>query len=181
MSHGKKFDNVWNKDNSLFAIWIGTLDVVHLNRKNATIEIDEITDSLFNIINKIYDVGARNFLIFEVFPLYLNPYNLNGKHNYFKNYVLEFNNNILKKSKILFEKYSDINIIIYNTVKKFENIIFNCKKYKFKDCRHAWNNKNKKKKKYSINKYFWNNSHITYSGNKLLAKDINDLLNLLNK
>ncbi len=61
MSEGKQFNKIWNKDNSLFAFWIGNIDINQLFRKNTTAEIDEIT------INKMYDIGARNILILTIF------------------------------------------------------------------------------------------------------------------
>jgi len=184
MSEGKKFYKVWNKTNSLFAFWFGACDIGY--RKNGT--LDEIIDNLFNIISKIYDIGARNILILEAPPIYRNPFRSKfykeKKCTYencdqIKNDVYIFNNNIIKNSKIFFDKYSDTNIIIYDTVSKFENIISECNMYKFKNCTHAWSSV-KNRNKNNINEYFWANSHLTSLANKYIAKDINDLLNSLN-
>jgi len=182
MSEGKQFYNVWNKDNSLFTFWFGACDIGY--RKYGS--IDEVTDNLFNIINKIYEVGARNILIFGSPPIYRNPYrSIFYKNkgcskkdcNYIKNEVLTFNYNVVNKMKMFFEKYSDTNMFFYSTVEKFEEIIFKCKKYGFKDCINAWGY-NKQK---NINDYFWANSHISFKANKYLANDINEFLRSLNK
>jgi len=176
MSEEKKFYNQWKKNNSLFAIWIGNRDVALVKKNmNITEEIDKITDSLFATINDIYDIGARNILIMEAYPRYKFPCN-NENLDFIKNNIIEFNNNIRKKTKLFFEKYLDLNIFIYKTVDIFEEIILNCNKYNFKDCVNAWikNDKN------NINDYFWVNSHINEKGNKLLAKYINDTLSLVN-
>lgn len=172
MSKGKKFYNEWNKKDSLFALWIGNNDIINLYKKNVTSEIDEITDNLFDTIEKMYIVGARNILILKIFQ---KNYIINKNKSYLKNDILRFNNNIITKSKILFEKYPDINLIIYNTPDKLEEVISNCNAYKFKDCVNNWD-KNK-----DIKEFFWVNSHISDPGNKILAQDINDLLDSLNK
>jgi hypothetical protein len=71
MSENKRFYNSWNKNNSLFAFWIGNIDNHQLYKKKknkiVTIEIDEITDTYFEVINKIYNIGVRNILILIVF------------------------------------------------------------------------------------------------------------------
>jgi len=171
MSKGKIFGNSWNKTNSLFALWIGNNDIINLFRNNVAREIDEITDNLFDIINKMYEDGARNFLILLIFQKDC----IINKYCSIINDIFSFNDNIIKKSNLLFKKYSDLNIIIYNTNKKFKEIVSNCILYKFEDCFKNWmENKNE-----NIEDYFWINSHISDPGNKVFAEDINKLLNSL--
>jgi len=172
MSEGKQFEKIWNKNNSLFAFWIGNIDIHQLYRKNVTIEIDKITNKLFESINKMYDVGARNILILNIF----NKGCILNKNHFLKNDVLEFNNNVLKRSEDFFKKHSDSNFIIYKANNKLANIYSNCKEYKFEDCTNMWE-KNKEK---NISIYLWVNSHLTDRGNKILAEDINNLLNSIN-
>jgi len=172
MSKGKIFYNKWNSNNSLFVIWIGNNDIKYLYRNNMKMEIDVITYELFNIIEKIYDLGARNILILKLLPIYRAP-TYRGKK---KKEVQIFNINIKSKSEKFFNKHLNSNLIIYNTVEIFEDIINNCNKYKFKDCIHAWTNNEEKK----IKEYFWINSHISDLGNKILSNNINDLLSSIN-
>jgi len=182
MSKGKKFSNVWNKKNSLFAFWIGNNDVKSIQYKNVTKKIDEVTNDLFNIIYKLYNNGARNIIIFKTIPTYKDPYASEKKYknNNLKSNILTFNNNLIEKSKLFFKKYSDINLIIYNTIDTFEEIISNCTKYKFKDCIHGWI-MDKNKTDTNFNDYFWINTHISELANKYLVMDINYLLNSINK
>ncbi len=77
-------------------------------------------------------------------------------------------------SNLLSKKYSDLNLIIYNTNKKFKEIVSNCSLYQFKDCVKNW-----ERNKGNIKDYFWIYNHITDPGNKILAEDIHKLLNSL--
>jgi len=172
MSERKKFNEIWNNNNTLFAFWIGNIDIHQLYRKNVTTEIDKITDKLFESINKMYNVGARNILILNIF----NMGCIINKSHYLRNDVLEFNNNVIKKSENFFKKHSDTNFIIYKANNKLDDIFSNCKKYNFKDCTNMWINNKKKNSK----DYLWINSHLTDPGNKILAEDINNLLNSIN-
>jgi len=137
-----------------------------------TIEIDEITDKLFESINKMYDVGAKNILILSIFN---KNCVLNNSH-YLNDDIIRFNNNIIKKSEQLFNEHLDFNFIIYNAFGKLKDIYSNCNMYNFKDCNNMWKNN----KKNNLTDYLWFDSHLTDHGNKILAEDINDLLNSLN-
>jgi len=181
MSNGKRFNNVWNENNSLFVFWFGANDVNVLNQE----VFDEVITDLFNIINKIYNIGGRNLLLFGAFPIHKNPLRASWyKHknctiddcSVIKNEVSTFNNKIIEKGKIFFEKYKDVNIIYYSTVDIIEHIISNCNRYEFKNCINAW----KFNKKNNLHEYFWVDSHISSRANKILAKNINDLLKSLN-
>ncbi|KAG4102877.1 hypothetical protein H8356DRAFT_1420714 [Neocallimastix lanati (nom. inval.)] len=176
----KKSLNEWNSYNTLFAIYIGTNDIYHINHKckdeysifctknNKQVidNINDIIDIIFNIIYKLYNTGARNIMIFTISP---KSYILN---NYLKNDVIRFNDNIIEKSKYFFKKHSDINFIIYNITDKLKEIISNCTMYKFKDCTNMW----KFNKENNLSDYLWFDSHLTDHGNKILAYDINYLL-----
>ncbi|KAG4084997.1 hypothetical protein H8356DRAFT_1435713 [Neocallimastix lanati (nom. inval.)] len=183
MSKGKQFSNVWNKYNSLYVFWFGTCDI-GWRIKGTNLEIIE---NLFNVIKRIYDIGARNILILGAPPLYRIP----NRKSYnkckdvsdddcieiLKKEVSQFNNEIIKISKIFFKKYSKVNLIYYSTVNIFEDIIKNCYEYGFKECINSWGG-NKKK---NVSDYFWANSHISDPAKKILSENINELLNSLSK
>ena len=182
MSEGKQFSNEWNKYNSLYVFWFGSCDIAwRIKGTNL-----EIIKNLFSVIKKIYDVGARNIMILGAPPLYKVP--LRKKYYPCKGIsdgdcieilikeVSQFNDGIIKSSKIFFKKYSNVNLIYYSTVNIFEHIIKNCYKYGFKDCLNSWGG-NKKK---NVSDYFWANSHISYSANKILAENINEFLKSIN-
>ncbi|ORY35282.1 hypothetical protein LY90DRAFT_511706 [Neocallimastix californiae] len=170
MSKRKKFYKEWNKNNSLFAIWIGNIDIYC--KKKVPNEIDEITNSLFKSINKLYNVGARNILLLSI----LNGGCILKRDMNLNNYILKFNDNIVKKSEQFFKEHPNTNIIIYDTFNKLKDIYSNCYKYNFKDCTNFW----VKNKQNNLEDYLWSDSHLSDHANRILAEDINNLLNSIN-
>ncbi|ORX42263.1 hypothetical protein BCR36DRAFT_374638 [Piromyces finnis] len=194
MSHEKRYFDQWNGTNTLFAIYLGANDISVLNT-NKTVNnqqyvnnnkaINEnlryIINIMFKKIENMYEVGGRNFMILNVFPIDLAPVNDNGKYNYLKEEVLYFNSLLSEKSKTLFNKYSDINVIVYNTHEEYKYILGNSTKFNFKFINKLCKF-NKKSKRRNCNKYFWYDpTHITKKGNTILAEDINELLKSINK
>lgn len=63
----------WNVDNSLFAFWIGINDVNH----SFTYMSDDLFHNLFrsyiNLVEQVYETGARNFLFLNVPPVDRSP------------------------------------------------------------------------------------------------------------
>lgn len=166
-----KFSNKWESTKAIFIIWIGSNDIIHI--KNNRQLIKKINSIQFDIIEKLYNLGARNFIIFTLSPVDRAPYNLNGKINYLKNEVAYFNDLIKLNSKNLYEKLPGLNIFIYDIYQRFYEIINNCKKFNFKDCVNPWD----MNKENSIKKYFWKDwTHTTWKTNKLIAKDLNNIL-----
>ncbi|ORY29708.1 hypothetical protein LY90DRAFT_512806 [Neocallimastix californiae] len=180
MSNNKIFYHKWNSNNSLFAFFIGHNDIKLIRRNNIEIDISSIINGLFNIINNLYDVGARNILILELLPVYIGPIKDTCYKNLKKEDILMFNNYIKINAKKFFNEHYNTNIIIYNTLERVENIIDNCNMFGFKNCTHAyrmvWRNRTE-----NIRDYFWNNSHLSEKGNKILTNDIDNILWSLNK
>jgi len=81
------------------------------------LEIDTTTTELFNTIEELYKVGARNILILEILCKKISN---NG---------IIFNNNIKLKAEKFFNKHIDTNLIINSTTDKIENIIKKCGMY----------------------------------------------------
>ncbi|ORX42383.1 hypothetical protein BCR36DRAFT_337550 [Piromyces finnis] len=166
MSKGKPFSNKWNSKNSLFAIFMGFNDIFS-KEKN----IDLIINKYYNIIGEMYNAGARNILIFKSIPLCKACKVDKDTLSSFE----KFNDLIEKKGIEFFEKHPDSNIIIYDAAEFCEDISNNCSHYGFKNCDSRWTWNQKDKMKY----YFWKNSHMTSLGNKHLANNINEILNLI--
>ncbi|ORX43060.1 hypothetical protein BCR36DRAFT_586872 [Piromyces finnis] len=172
MCQGGPFSNRWNYQDSLFATNLGFNDVKPeflFENHNKTLDIESFSESYFKVIEDLYNAGARNFLIFKIYP-YCKACRFDNK------YLMEYFNNLLEIKGIeFFENHPDTNIFIYNTEEFCDDVYKNCRNYGFKNCKTRWN---WNKKKY-MNNYFWRDTHITSLGNKLMAQNINDLLNLL--
>jgi len=109
---------------------------------------------------------VKNILIINLLPLH----KIIEKDN-FKNDIPYFNKMLKYNSEKFYNKYSDLNIFIYNICKKIEYIINNCNKYSFKSCI----SKGEKDQKNLF--YGW--LHLSELGNKLITDDINNFLNFI--
>jgi len=115
------------EQHTLFAIYLGSNDIYVVNylnnNKTANENINNIIQTMFMKIEDICKVGGRNFLILNISPLDLAPVNANNKYQNYEYLIPYFNNMINNSSQILFNKYSDINIIIYDTITEFKFIM----------------------------------------------------------
>lgn len=191
MTNGKKYFKQWNGKNTLFVIYLGSNDISIINNKksdlntnqyvnnNKTVEenINDINDIIYKYVDKLYKNGGKSFMIMNLAPFHLAPVNAENKYKYFETEIPYFNSLLNQNAKLLFEKYSDINIIIYNTNAMYNYIIKNYKNFNFITGREAWtSHKNENK-----DKYFWSNlSHITKKGNEIISNNINEFLLSLN-
>jgi len=167
MSKGKTFFNKWDSKNSLFVIWVGYNDNDNiLKKKETATEINEIVERMFNVIEDIHKVGARNILIMNVLPKYNCPASSKEIKDFLKQNILLFNKMLINNSERIFKIYNNLNIFVYDIFKRFENIINNYSKYGFKDC------VNSIPKGKNLNNYLWIKWHITDLRNKIIAEDM---------
>lgn len=179
MTKGKKFYDRWNSNNTLFAFWIGCNDIRNIIRYPFTfMAFDRIITIMFLNFNYLYNDGARNFIILNIPPLDKAPLNNSGIYNYYKDDVLFFNNAYIQHAKKFYEEHPDINIIVYNTKEEFEYVMENYKEFNLDNANLKWS----ANKTADLEGYFWiDRSHLSYTGNKILAEDIHDLLSSLNE
>jgi len=182
MSNGKKYFSKWSCNNTLFTIYMGSNDIfdVHWVNNNKTINenLNDIVDILFDKLENAYNIGIRNYLIMNLSPFDKAPINANQKYKYIKSDILFFNSLLVKKAEYLFNKYKNINIIIYDTNKEYNYIINHYKDYNFKSGIEAWSPSHRGD---LLDNYFWRDfTHISNKANKILAEDINDFLNSIN-
>jgi len=194
MSYGKKLYDKWNGNNTLFGIRMGSNDIWDLhNYCNITLNIndycvknnnkiyenmDDIITIIYDKIEKMYEIGGKNFMVMNLPPFDLSPKNLNKKFEFLMNEIAYFNSLLSEKAKYIFNKYKDINIIIYNINEEYRYIMKEYKSFNFTSGSEMYiQNKNN-----NPDKYFWNDyTHLTEKGNEILAEDINDLLQSLNE
>jgi len=180
MSEGKTFGDSWNGNSTLVAYWIGVNDIRCIKRpkdKNVDEKFDKIIKEIFQTLEKMYNAGAKNFLIINIPPLIRHPFNSRGSYPYYEHDTEYFNNAFLEYSEKIASNHTDANIMVYNAEEQYNYIIDNCEKFQFKDCSHGW----KVSKVTSLKKSLFHDfSHLSYNGNKYLAKDINKYLLSLN-
>jgi len=180
MSKGRKFGDQWKSNNTLFAYWLGCNDIRNVFREPhiTPLLFNQIHETMFNIFNSLYMNGARNFLIINIPPLDKAPLNESGKYNYYKDDVESFNNEYIKYSKNFFKKHPSVNIIIYNAKEEYEYVMNNYKSFNLISGNSRWS----AYKNLDLKYFFWHDhSHLSYTGNKILAEDMHSLLISLNK
>jgi len=151
-------------------------DVNYLNNSNKTPteNLNDIINVIFNTTENMYKVGARNFLFINISPFDLSPSNAGNKRPFYKDQVQLFNQALEEHSKTLFNKYDDINIIVYDNNSQYKYVMANYSHFQFKE--GSWNFH----KKENMDNFFWRDfTHITNKGNRILAEDIDLLLNSL--
>ncbi|ORX83521.1 hypothetical protein BCR32DRAFT_195933, partial [Anaeromyces robustus] len=165
----------WNSNDTLFAYWIGTNDMLIIDhtkyKKRINETIDSIVDTLFETLEGVYESGGRNFLFLNLQALDEMPnFNDTDKNDIKKSY-LRFNDRLYKNSLNFYGLHNDTNVIIYNIKDEFQYIINNYQKYNFLIHNDTYNSL---KSQYpDIEDYIWtDNLHATSKANKIFAKDI---------
>jgi len=172
-----EYNKVWNSQNSLFCIWIGSNEIRSACGNNQVPETlyNNALDRLLQILEDIYNSGARNYLFLNIPPLETIPYYMRHVYPFVKNDVEYFNTHLDNTIQLFSEKHDDINIFVYDVHKRSLDVINHCKAYQFKDCKRAW----LKTKKYPLRKYFYSDlSHNTYKANEIFVKDMLEMLNV---
>eukprot|EP00833_Pecoramyces_ruminatium_P011467 jgi/Orpsp1_1/1185499/evm.model.c7180000094088.1 len=191
MLEEKNYFNKWNGKNTLFGIYIGSNDIFVINTKKTNLDsndyinnnktteenMNKITDILYKYVEKLYETGGRHFMIMKLPPLHLAPINAKNRYKYYEIDIPYFNSMLTEKAKYIYNKYNDINIIIYNTNYIYNYIINNFKKFNFVSIRDSF----KSNKYHKYDKYFWYDfTHITPKGNRIISIDVDELLKSLN-
>ncbi|OUM61934.1 carbohydrate esterase family 16 protein [Piromyces sp. E2] len=135
MSKGKEFGDRWNGDNTLFAFWFGTNDILYINRTIYENGLDEtyelMVDILSSKLDEIYNTGARNLLFINTASLDKFPsFRKIDKDTVLKNCEV-FNNRLIKNTNDFYNGHNDTNVFIYDAYNEYNFIIENFKKYDF--------------------------------------------------
>jgi len=96
----------WTSENTLFSVWMGVNDVGNTwFLPNSTALAVEILDVYFDLVDNLYERGARKFLFLNVPPSYLSPF------------VLDMGNATVQQWKAATVVYNNI---LSSRVKKFK-------------------------------------------------------------
>jgi len=166
----------WNSDNTLFTIYVGFNDINHIfYGHDAKTDIDKIANELLKVLEKIYEVGGRNFLFMNIQPMekirLFRDRNPQLKEDAKINSIY-FNERLNIISKMFYNNHTDLNVFIFNTHEFYENVINNCYDYGFKNCVIMW----RESETENDQDFFWYDEfHITNKANKHLGESLNRL------
>ncbi|PPR01412.1 hypothetical protein CVT24_006250 [Panaeolus cyanescens] len=128
----------WTSKNSLFSFWIGINDIGNSfwlpgDRGDFS---DVLMNRYFELVQKLYNVGARNFLFVNVPPLDRSPLQLasNPESQALEKAVIEgYNTRLVAKAKAFQKANKGVTLYFWDSNKAFTRILDNPQAYGFKD------------------------------------------------
>ncbi|KAL4815489.1 hypothetical protein BDW67DRAFT_176301 [Aspergillus spinulosporus] len=105
---------MWTPEAALFTVWIGINDIYSLSQRTAPFkDIPSILQSYFNLVDRLHDCGARDFLIFNVPPCDRSPKILALDPSYIRRYgavTEEFNRQLFNAVEQWQSANTDVNL-----------------------------------------------------------------------
>jgi len=177
MGKGGEHSN-WRSDQSLIGVWFGINDIMNRAKDDKDYDDDKsIIKSMFNIINKIYDLGARNFLILDVPSIENFPYFLSNPVKGLKEEVLNFNKIIADYAMDFQKSKPETNVFVYNAHDELNFIMKNEKEFGFSITNDDWYHNNERKLEDITKEYFWRDGyHPSKYVQEVLSQEIDDFL-----
>ncbi|KAL6720471.1 hypothetical protein ACLMJK_002394 [Lecanora helva] len=122
---GKRGNSTWQSGNTLFIVFIGINDVgitVESNLSRST-TFDHQLSVYSNLVDQIYETGARNFLFMNVPPLDKSPmFTTNAAAG---PAVVDWNTCVAKLASNLSSTYTDTTVLQFDTYNLFNQILAN--------------------------------------------------------
>ncbi|KAH7319004.1 cellulose-binding GDSL lipase/acylhydrolase [Rhexocercosporidium sp. MPI-PUGE-AT-0058] len=129
-------ERFWHGSQTLFTSWIGINDVsdawIHKDMSMLLRRLDQYTD----LLEQLWDTGARNFLIVNNPPLDRSPFIQGGDEKSIAHYaacIKVFNDNLPKHVVAFQDKHPDGTVLLYDVHKFFSKVLDDPKAYGFKD------------------------------------------------
>jgi len=173
----------WNSNNSLFGIWFGINDVGNLSWGNKDLNrLDyEAMDLLiyFNLVEELYNNGARNFIFLGVPSIDRSPfYTVDYPDSTIKERVDRYNNLLKDKIQEFYGKHDDVNAFYYDTYSEFVYIEENYEEYGITELHELCPDLNNPDETcLPSEQYYWGNSlHPTHVVHKIMTDDIIEFL-----
>ncbi|KIK60905.1 carbohydrate esterase family 16 protein, partial [Collybiopsis luxurians FD-317 M1] len=130
----------WTSANSLFSIWIGINDLSWSWWQTGDRDAydDTLLDAEFALVQKLYNVGARNFLFINVPPVERSPYFMSLDPNNQTSSILhaliqDFNTKLAQRAQDLEANLTDVKTFLWDSNTYFNTILDNPTTYGFKD------------------------------------------------
>ncbi|KAL8912141.1 MAG: hypothetical protein Q9171_002775 [Xanthocarpia ochracea] len=115
----------WNASNSLFSLFFGINDVDRTWKKQDLKINDAIISSYLGELNKLYENGARNFLLHTVPPVYRGPYKVQPDKGIEGKVIDDFNYRMIELVSIFTAAHDDVSVLLFDTNRLFSQAIDN--------------------------------------------------------
>lgn len=115
--------NDWRASNSLFAIFFGITDLIVSFHQLERTPVDKVLESYYTYLDQLYEMGARNFVLFAVPPMD-QPY-AKGKPGIdeLAEDIATFNRLLHKTRDQFTKKHKGVNAWLFDTHALFSDII----------------------------------------------------------
>ncbi|KAI0262174.1 hypothetical protein BC834DRAFT_829225 [Gloeopeniophorella convolvens] len=129
---------IWTSSNSLFSVWIGINDIgnSYYNSGNRTQFSTTLLNAYFNLVEKLYGTGARNFLFVNVPPVDRSPLMLGQATSaqvLEKSVILDFNQQLTAKIANLTATHTGVKTWQFDSNSAFTTILNDPTTYGFVD------------------------------------------------
>jgi len=187
----------WKPEDSLFIFWQGINDVHNtFSWSNKSETQYKVLQLYAQLVDKVYENGARNFLFLTIPPTDLSPLTMHEGPEVQaaeRADIKVWNDNVLDMAKQLFARYNDVSTFVFDTHALFSEIIANPCSYAetcayqntdewcpgYKTTLKTWYDKIDECD-YAIDEYFWKDAlHPTFRVHNATAKAIANFLSLI--
>ncbi|KAL8836324.1 MAG: hypothetical protein Q9176_006385 [Flavoplaca citrina] len=118
-----KNDIGWNASNSLFALYFGTNEVDRTYKQQDLRINVAVFDSYLGQLNKLYELGARNFLLHTVPPINRGPYKVQPDRGIEGNDINDFNYRMTELFKDFTLAHDDISVLLFDLNSLFSQVL----------------------------------------------------------
>ncbi|KZV76539.1 carbohydrate esterase family 16 protein [Peniophora sp. CONT] len=131
-------NKIWTSDNALFSVWIGINDLGNSYYESGDRDAfnDVLLDNYFELVEKLFDTGARNFLFLNVPPTDRSPLILAydaSVQALLKSCITDFNTKLAQRASALASTHSGVKTWIYDANTAFNKVLDNPTAYGFSD------------------------------------------------
>ncbi|KAM5537865.1 hypothetical protein V8D89_008341 [Ganoderma adspersum] len=162
----------WTSWDSLFSVWFGINDINNSYEKGGDREAfsDVLLDEYFAQIERLYDLGARNFLFINVPPIYRSPHILTRNATdqaLQKTVVTDYNSKLASRAQSFASSHWGVRHRVWDSNSAFNVVLDDPTKYGFVD-----------NTSFGQTGDFWaNDFHPSSNAHNIWAQDVAALMN----
>ena len=164
---------------ALYTLWTGSNDYIFGDITNPDLLVNTVVSNISNAIQSLYDVGARNFLVFDVGGISQTPLVSSRGLSEELNLLTEAHNLLLDSAlDNLSQSLTDINITPFQVSSLFETVVENPTEFGLKNVTDSWSEAVASCLAVSCsdvpdpNEYlFWDSIHVTTAAHQIIAEE----------
>ncbi|KAH7909635.1 hypothetical protein BJ138DRAFT_206591 [Hygrophoropsis aurantiaca] len=114
----------WSETDTLFVTWVGINDLVLLHRflRMAEQGLEQTITLLFGYQEDLYKAGARNFLFFDIPPIYRCPW-FQGSKPVKQSLIVQWNEILMNKARSFANEHPDITVLVFSSWDTFTRVL----------------------------------------------------------